>query len=219
MIEKVFHQIWINELSPELPDQFKRLRDTWLLHHPDWEYRLWNLDNLDLEPRCAPLLLRCQHPAQMADLLRMEILFQHGGVYIDTDFECLRSIDGIISDVDEFSCSEDGKCLQIAILGAQKNSRIFGEVIEHFPDELGVRPVNIETGPAFFTRVLLRSGFSNNFTVFPSHFFYPFNFHTPNRESVDLSGSYAVHHYADSWKPRVPGWRKLLSRVKRSLLP
>ena len=217
MIEKIFHQIWINNKNPELPDDLKKLRDTWLAHHPTWEYRLWNLANLDFEPRCAPLLPKCQHPAQIADLLRMEILCQHGGVYLDTDFECLRPIDEIIEDVFEFGCSDDGRCLSIAILGAQKGSHLFNAVVDNFPKKVGERPVNIETGPAFFTEVLLKKGFNNNFTVFPSHFFYPFNYHTPDRSSVDLSHSYAVHHYADSWKSPVPAWRKFLSRVKRAL--
>ena len=218
MIEKIFHQIWINEKSPELPDEFKKLRDTWLAHNPDWEYRLWNLENLDFEPRCSRLIEQCRYPAQIADLLRMEILYQHGGVYLDTDFECLRPIDGILENVVEFSCSEDGLNLQIAILGAQKGSRLFNTVIENFPERVGERPVNVETGPAFFTGIVLRNGIDNNFTIFPSRFFYPFNYHTQNRDSVDLSRSYGVHHYADSWKPKVQGWRKLLTRVKRSLL-
>lgn len=218
MIEKIFHQIWINDAKPELPDDLKKLRDTWLVHHPAWEYRLWNLSNLDFEPQCAALLPMCRHPAQMADLLRMEILRKHGGVYVDTDFECLRPIDHILEGVFDFSCSEDGRCLSIGILGAPKGSRLFSAVVDSFPERVGEKPINIETGPAFFTEVLLRTGFKNNLTVFPSHFFYPFNYHTPDRSAVDLSRSYAVHHYADSWKTPLPAWRTLLSRIKSSLL-
>lgn len=195
-----------------------RFRDTWLEKHPNWSYQLWNLSNLDFEPRCRPLLAQCQHPAQMADLLRIEILHRVGGVYIDTDFECLRPIDDLLEGVGDFASSEDGTCLTNSILGALPQSPLFNEIIESFPKRLGQQPVNIETGPVFFTRVVLTSGFRNDFTVFPTPVFFPFNYHTSDRHSADLCNSYAVHHYADSWKQPVPVWRKRLSQLKRAVL-
>ena len=214
MIERRFHQIWINNEKPELPDELKRLRDTWLKYHPSWDYSLWDLQNLDFEPRCSSLLPMCQHPAQAADLLRMEILFHHGGIYMDTDFECLKPLDRILEDVVAFSCSEEGRCISIGILGAEKGSRLFSAVIENFPRTIGVRPVNVETGPAFFTEVLFRTGISNDFTIFPTHYFYPFNVHTKKRDGIDLSKSYAVHHYSESWKKPPTKWRKVVNKVK-----
>jgi len=217
MIPKTIHQIWISDVSPELPDRFKKYRDTWLDKHPNWDYRIWNLQNLDFSPRSHRLFKACQHPAQIADLLRMEILFVHGGVYVDTDFECLRPIDDLLRGVRNFSCSEDGQFLSIGILGAEQRSALFDCVIQNFPDVLGKKPVNVETGPAFFTRTVLEKGFNNDLTVFPREYFYPFNFHTENRELVDLSRSYAVHHYADSWKTPLPRWRRAASRMARIL--
>lgn len=215
MIEKVFHQIWINTKRPELPDHLCRFRDTWLWHHPKWNYKLWNLDNLDFEPRCRSILAQCQHPAQMADLLRMEILTVHGGVYIDTDFECLKPIEALLDGVANFTCSEDGRYFQVAILGAERGSSLFRGVVDRFPKSLGTQPVNVETGPAFFTQAVLEQGFSNNLTVFPRHYFYPFNYHTVDRSTADLSESYGVHHYSDSWKPRASFRQKLVGKLRR----
>jgi mannosyltransferase OCH1-like enzyme len=217
MIEKTIHQIWINEHDPELPERFHAYRDSWLRHHPGWDYKLWNLGNLDFEPACRALLAQCRHPAQMADLLRMEILYRHGGIYVDTDFECLRSIDALVTNIQTFGCSEDGHHISIGIIGARKGSAIIGRVIASFPATIPDIDVNIATGPGMFTRVILGQGFDRDFTLFPTHYFYPFNYHTPDRERVDLSKSYAVHHYADSWKTPPPAWRRLLSRVKRAL--
>ena len=219
MIPKVFHQIWINDSSPDLPREFERYRDSWIQNHPGWDYRLWNLDNLDFAPRSRNLWNQCQHPAQLADLLRMEVLYEHGGVYIDTDFECLRPIDELVVGIRNFACSEDGRFLQVAILGAEEKSEILNNVIRNFPEKLGVDPVNLETGPAFFTRIVFETGFDNNFTVFPKEYFFPFNYHTKDRGGVDLSGAYAIHHYADSWQTPVPYWRRLVSGIVRRLRP
>lgn len=217
MIKKTFHQIWINDREPDLPVRFRAYRDTWLIHHPQWDYKLWNLKNLDFKPACENILSQCRHPAQMADLLRLEILHHHGGIYVDTDFECLRPLDDLIENIDLFGCSEDGRCISTGILGSSQLNPILGNIIESFPKEIGGEPINISTGPGFITRVILTNGFNRNFTLFPTEFFYPFNYHTQNRAAVDLSRSFAVHHYADSWKSPVSGWRKLMSRVKRAL--
>lgn len=216
-IPKILHQIWINPEKPDLPAEFARYRDTWLERHPDWEYRLWNLESLDFEPRCANLLDQAQHYAQMADLLRMEILYRHGGVYIDVDFECLRPITSLLEGVTSFGCSEDGRCVSTGILGGIKHSSVFARVVDNFPPRLGLAAVNIETGPAFFTRVLLTGGFSREFTLFPTRHFYPFNYWTPAESRGDFGDSYAVHHYADSWKTPEPVWKRILLKVPRAL--
>lgn len=217
LIPRVFHQIWINPERPALPPEYCRYRDTWLERHPDWEYRLWNLENLDFVPNCANLLGQAQHYAQMADLLRMEILYRHGGVYIDVDFECLRPISALLEGVTSFGCSEDGRCVSTGILGGRRHAAVFGRVVDAFPARLGLAAVNIETGPVFFTRVLLTGGFSGDFTLFPMRHFYPFNYWTRNQATGDYGESYAVHHYADSWKTPQAAWKRMLLKVPRAL--
>lgn len=215
MIPKIFHQIWINPDKPALPEKFAYYRDTWLAKHPGWKYRLWNLENIDFELRCRSLLPQCQHPAQMADLLRMEILHHHGGVYLDTDFECLKNIEQLLKDCTGFVVSEDGRHFSIGVIGASVGAPWLNRIVESYPHSLGHQPVNLETGPVFFTRVLLERGMEPGVAIFDSKLFYPFNYHTVNRDSIDLSQSYAVHHYADSWKKPLPAWKKLLQRIRR----
>jgi inositol phosphorylceramide mannosyltransferase catalytic subunit len=122
MIPKIFHQIWINKTSPELPEKFRAYRNGWLALHPDWKYKLWNFDNLDFTPRRIDLVSTAPSYAQMADVLSYEVLLRHGDVYLDTDFECLRNIDPKLISVKSFSCSEDGYSITNAIIGAEPNS-------------------------------------------------------------------------------------------------
>ena len=39
---------------------------------------------------------RLRAPAERSDILRLELLWREGGVYVDTDFECLRSIEPLL---------------------------------------------------------------------------------------------------------------------------
>jgi mannosyltransferase OCH1-like enzyme len=199
MIPKIFHQIWINQKEPELPEKFRTYRDGWIALHPDWEYKLWNLDNLDFTPRRMDLVNSSQNYAQMADVLRYEILLKYGGVYLDTDFECLRNIDPILVGVKNFSCSEDGRSISIGIIGAEPNSTYMERCVSALPERVGEGCIAVETGPRLFTHVLLDGGLSGDFTLFPRKWFYPYRCHELHRVNEHFSESYAVHRWDGSW--------------------
>jgi len=214
LIPRIFHQVWINDSSPELPDEYRRYRDRWLELHPGWEYRLWNRDNLDFVQRRADLMSQCAHYAQMADVLRLEVLFQHGGVYLDTDFEPLRPIDAIVGgDAGHVFCSEDGAHISTGLIGARPRSPLIARLLDALPKRLGGQPVNVETGPSFVTRQLLAEGFDADVRVAPSRWFYPYGWDEPHRAGESFPEAFAVHRWAHSWgKPPT-----LRSRVGRGL--
>jgi inositol phosphorylceramide mannosyltransferase catalytic subunit len=218
MIPKVFHQIWINQDDPELPPKFRAYRDGWLALHPDWEYKLWSLDNLDFIPRRMDLINSASNYAQMADILRYEILLRHGGIYLDTDFECLRNIDPILIGVKNFSCSEDGLTISIGIIGAEPNSIYMERCVNALPDRVGENSTPVETGPYMFTRVLLQNGLAADFTLFPREWFYPYKWNELHRANEHFPQSYAVHRYAGSWGSDESKFTRRISRkIKRML--
>lgn len=214
MIPKVFHQIWINRNNPELPEKFRAYRDSWLAQHPDWEYKLWNLDNIGFTPRRMDLINSASNYAQMADVLRYEILLRHGGVYLDTDFQCLRSIDPILVGVENFSCSEDGHSVSIGIIGATPGSIYMERCISALPERIGITNTAEETGPGLMTRVLLGEGIARDFTLFPQAWFYPYSWNEPHRANEEFPNAYAVHHWAHSWGDAD---RKLTTRIFRKI--
>jgi glycogenin glucosyltransferase len=107
-IPKLIHQIWLG--SP-LPPAYSSWCASWRIHHPvenGWTYRMWTDEDVKAFPLCErltdassaflsahlkSLLPRCTSPAQLSDLLRLDILWTLGGLYVDTDFECLASFD------------------------------------------------------------------------------------------------------------------------------
>lgn len=91
MIPRVIHQIWIG--PDALPDEHRRWIGSWKKLHPNWEHRLWTEDDLPSDPIRPEVLERLRAPVERADILRLEILYRHGGVYVDTDVECLRPVD------------------------------------------------------------------------------------------------------------------------------
>lgn len=214
-IPRTFHQIWINRDNPALPDKFGAYRDSWLERHPGWEYKLWNLDNLDFVPQRMDLVQSASSYAQMADVLRYEILHQHGGVYLDTDFECLRSIEPILDGVQNFSCSEDGLSVSVGIIGALPGSIYMERCIAGLPARVGLAPPTVETGPRLMTRTLLGGGVAGDFTLFPSAWFYPYGWNELHRAGEHFPEAYAIHRWAHSWQQSDRG---LFTRVRRKVV-
>eukprot|EP00485_Elphidium_margaritaceum_P013983 CAMPEP_0202731248 /NCGR_PEP_ID=MMETSP1385-20130828/187053_1 /ASSEMBLY_ACC=CAM_ASM_000861 /TAXON_ID=933848 /ORGANISM="Elphidium margaritaceum" /LENGTH=652 /DNA_ID=CAMNT_0049397541 /DNA_START=1 /DNA_END=1959 /DNA_ORIENTATION=- len=95
-IPKILHQIW---LGPDaIPQQYQVWSRTWTHNHPDWQYMLWTDATLKQRkfewssPINKSLFQIASNYGEKSDILRLEILYQLGGVYVDFDFECVQSL-------------------------------------------------------------------------------------------------------------------------------
>lgn len=66
-------------------------------HHPGWLFKTWDVRSArELAARDFPFMLAAfdsyHHPVQRADAARWMVLYQYGGVYLDTDVECFADV-------------------------------------------------------------------------------------------------------------------------------
>ncbi|NGX26887.1 MAG: hypothetical protein K940chlam6_00813 [Chlamydiae bacterium] len=90
-IPKIIHQIW---LDGPIPESIQKLQETWKKQHPDWEYHLWTgkeIEFLYLQNRT--LYDAVSTSKAKNKILRYEILYQFGGLFVDIDFACIKSFD------------------------------------------------------------------------------------------------------------------------------
>jgi mannosyltransferase OCH1-like enzyme len=101
-IPKIIHQIWIGDLKNAYCHWMDSFRVDFIKEYPHWEYKLWNYEKyFDLY---GPLMNQKiydleDHPSIKADILRYEILYREGGLYVDADSIWIpgRSIDDILN--------------------------------------------------------------------------------------------------------------------------
>jgi inositol phosphorylceramide mannosyltransferase catalytic subunit len=187
-IPRVFHQVWVG--PDPLPAEFVQYRQTWLDHHPGWELRFWTEDNLPEGLRRTEVYQRIRSPAERSDILRLELVYRYGGVYVDTDFECLRSLEPLIEDVDFFIADIERGRINNAIVGAIAGHPILDRALDEIRPREFFGYDKEATGPLFLDRVL--KGFSDA-TVFGKDLFYA------QGEEARRHG-YAIHHEANAWK-------------------
>lgn len=204
-VPKKIHQIW---LGGRIPEKYKRLSESWRRFHPDWEYRLWtDKDVEEFGLKNKDLFNTAKNNGQRSDILRYEILNRFGGIYVDTDFECLRPFDDLLY-LDFFTgISYDAKMvLYIGIIASVPGHPIMTSCIDFMGAYNGnsANMIMDVTGPYYFTRCFFNSVDKNTKGVvaFPMDFFYPLpnylrNTNRPYDYVKDFS--YAIHHWAVTW--------------------
>lgn len=195
--------------------------------HPDWELITWSDPLPEDEFEFGPLFNRCTTPAGVADLLRLEVLWRYGGVYVDTDCEPVRSLKPLLEN-DCFVGTEDGRVLSTGVIGSTPGHpalRAYMDAIVE-EDRLGLDvPPNQATGPVLATHVL---GGRDDVRVLPPEFFYPAPWqqpgparHEPSLDEVVTPFTYVVHRWAHSWatpqERSAPGrGKELLARWRQT---
>lgn len=211
MIPKIFHRVWLG--GKPMPFHFTKWGESWMKLHPNWMMKLWTekecgkLNNRDIFPKCTSL-------AQRSDIARYEILYREGGVYLDTDMECLKNIDMLVNGVDFFVCWQrpDLNIYSNAIFGASKGHKLLQKIVWDCRKNFTPEPWNA-MGPPYFTKHVMGEP---GVRVFDRKTFIPYTRDEynafPKKPMVITNPppeSYAINHrssiwYADSTVKLVP---------------
>jgi inositol phosphorylceramide mannosyltransferase catalytic subunit len=204
-IPRIFHQLWVGP-NP-FPEEFARYQQTWVDHHPGWTLRFWTEDNLPEGCRRPEVYEKLRAPWVRTDILRLEVVWRFGGIHVDTDFECLRSIEPLLDGVDFFTAYMEPTRTNFAIMGAVPGHPIVDRaLVEVTPDDTFVSWHKNTTGPLFFDRIVKEFPEA---TIFPKDFFFG-----TSEESRKVA--YAIHHEAGAWKdPAV--YRSEIEKLKRQV--
>ena len=96
-IPKVFHTFWLSE--DEILDEFKQNFETWKKHNPNFNLHIHRANEYeDLRKKISFLdtALTKKKWCYAADYLRSKVLDVEGGVYLDGDVICYKSLDELI---------------------------------------------------------------------------------------------------------------------------
>jgi len=95
LIPKKIHYMWLGRNI--LPDSLKKCIDSWKKYCPDYEIIEWNEDNYDIKKH--PYMKQAYDAGAygfVPDYARLDILYNEGGLYFDTDVELKRCIDKLL---------------------------------------------------------------------------------------------------------------------------
>ena len=91
-IPKVIHYCWFGK--GKMPKLAEKCIESWKTYCPDYKIVCWTEENFDIqENRYAREAYEAGKWAFVSDYARLKVLYEEGGVYLDTDVELLKPLD------------------------------------------------------------------------------------------------------------------------------
>lgn len=227
MIPKKIHYCWFGR-NP-LPESAQKCIASWRKFFPDYEIIEWNEDNFDVN--CIPYIAQAysvKKYAFVSDYARFKILYEHGGLYFDTDVEVIRPFDDILSigafmgfEVNPHPGRPYGAVAAGLGIGAESGMDVYRAVLDYYAQLSFIQPdgsynltdavVNITT------RELIKAGLQDKpgtqtvsgITIYPADYFNPFDDATGRLNKTENTKS--IHWFTKTWL-NVSPWRQGLSR-------
>lgn len=212
-IPRVFHRIWLDD---PIPDQFEIWWKCWQELHPGWEFMSWDDSSLLPELRQQQIFERARRiiPRDwkrfQSDLLRLELLWRYGGVYVDCDIEPLKPLDPLLDGVEAFAGWSPNRgrrgerIITQALLGARPEHPWIGACLDAIPDAVERyrgRPLAQMIGPWHVTRAWEQH--PEAVTIFDEGVFYPQSIRSRDAgEQANLSDAYTHHRWNTTARKR-----------------
>lgn len=219
MIPKIIHYCWFG--GKEKPEEVKMCMESWKKYCPDYEIKEWNESNYDIEK--IPYVKQAYEKKKYAfvsDYARLDVIYNYGGIYLDTDVELVKSLDVFLDKVAFFGCELIGKVNTGIGFGAEPKNKLLKEnmdlYLKHNFIENGI--INTTTCVEYTTNVFKRYGLKEDLTVqqiedgyvYPPEYFCPYNLET-NKMNI-TKNTHAIHHYSATWKDGSE-YKKYLDRI------
>lgn len=130
MIPKKIHYVWFGR--GEKDERTKYCIETWKKYMPDYEIIEWNEDNFDVNcNRFCKQAYDNKKWAFASDVARLKILYEEGGIYMDTDVEVYKPLDEFLDD-EGFTGFEDVHYPVCATMGAVKGNPVIKMMLDYY---------------------------------------------------------------------------------------
>jgi hypothetical protein len=223
-IPKVVHFIWLGPRS--FPGESVHNVRTWMAQNPDWTFKFWT--DRPRDPPCHGMetilikeypfaLGRCyaasENWGEKSDVLRFEILYHQGGVYVDHDANCLQPFENMHGAYDFYCGLEAPHPLVVGlnitagngVIGSRPGHPVVKQVIDlidrrweelakKYPDKDGYSRTQIVMERTYLALTLaLREKLDfpgNSDIVLPAAYFFA---------KPGIKPLYSQHFFANSW--------------------
>ncbi len=218
MIPKKIHYCWFG--GNPLPPLALKCIESWKKYLPDYEIIEWNENNFDVN--CNDYVREAYVAKKFAfvsDYARYKILYQHGGLYLDTDVEIIKDMSHIINAGPFMGCElnfDTMPSLGLTVnpglgMAADPELALYKEILDdyehsHFLKEDAT--LDLTTIVQRTTRLLTDHGLKQisgvqnicSINIYPKDYFNPIDMESGRR--IITENTVSIHHYMASWESK-----------------
>lgn len=224
-IPKVIHYCWLG--GNQLPKDAIKCIDNWKKKLPGYEIKVWNEENYDITVNdYMREAYKRKKYAFVTDYMRLDILYQYGGIYMDTDVILKKDFKQLLNEKAFVGFEYPGR-IGSCVIGAQPHNPIIKELIDSYLMRKFVGQDGKEDttpNPEVFTTICTNHGLQTNdivqkldhITVLPMDAFCPYNPFRMGR-NYRTKNTIAIHLFSASWKSRNERIRKNVNWYSRRI--
>lgn len=207
IIPKIINYCWFS--GKAIPTYLQKCIDSWKKYCPDYEIIRWDENNYDI----GKWIYTKQAYEQkkwgfVPDIARLEILYEQGGIYLDTDVELIKSLDDLLRQkgfvgVEKWGSVNFGGCS-----GSVKGNKTIKQILDYRKNEVFVYEdgsLNLTTCGFYETVPLMNMGFRpdnttqviGDLTVYSSDYFHPFDY--MSGEKYITNNTHSIHYFSGEW--------------------
>ncbi len=207
VIPKKIHYMWLG--GNPMPDNLLHCIDSWKKYCPDYEIIRWDESNYDVHKnKFVSQAYDNKYFGFVPDYARLEILYNYGGIYMDTDIELIRDLDDMLyqeafCSVEKWQVLNFGGCS-----GAIKGYHALEPFLKRWERRSLIREDgtldNISSG-LIDTDIALRAGYVINgksqnvmgMNIYTYDYFHPYDYMSGMLEKTD--DTFSIHHFHGGW--------------------
>lgn len=207
-IPKVIHYCWFG--GNPIPEQYQKYIESWKKYCPDYKIQRWDEDNYDVtKNKYMYAAYKNKLWALVSDYARLDVIFEYGGIYLDTDVELIKNMNDLLYQ-EAFAGFESKQFVAFGLgFGARKKFQVLKKILQYYEyidlaKEDGT--LNIVTCPKIQTEVLCKEGLICNgeyqrvagMTIYPEKMLSGKSYSTMRVRLTPYT--HAIHHYNASWQ-------------------
>ena len=193
-----------------MPEDNLKCIESWKKFLPDYKLMLWNEDNYDVNSiKFTRQAYQKKKYAFVIDPVRLQLLLEHSGIWLDTDIEIIKNLDPLL-ELPAFMSFESDTLLHTGIVGSEKGAAWTDEYWKYMNRKPFIRwngRLNKTPSTVIISRILKKRGvkldntfqiYDDSLHIFPKDYFCPKDYKTGKITITD--NTYCIHHFAGSWK-------------------
>ena len=229
MIPKKIHYCWFG--GKPLTALGQKCLESWRKYFPDYEIIEWNETNFDVN--CCQYVkeaYKAEKWAFVSDYARFKILYEHGGIYFDTDVEVIKSFDDILEKGNFMGCenkistANPGLGLAVAPglgLAVAPGLGLVKEILNDYENDSFLNDdgsLDLTTIVTRTTNILKRHGLENinelqivaDVNIYPVDYFCPIDM--SSGRLIITENTHSIHRYVGSWETKKNKFRGRIYR-------
>ena len=206
-IPKVIHYCWFGK--GKMPALAEKCIKSWKKYCPQYKIVCHNEENFDItENRYAKEAYEAGKWAFVSDYVRLKVLYDEGGIYLDTDVELIKPLDKLIEETGYMGFDDNGIISTGLGFACEKGNELVGALLKDYDNISFVLPdgsYDMTPCPDRNTKTMISLGMNtdNKDQVFmgihmlPEDYLCPMKYYTGRK--IITKNTYSIHHFCASW--------------------